>query len=127
MKLTRRQTLVAGGLLAASTALPALAKDKPKLRFSAVFSDQDIRAEMMKKFADAIKDDFDYQGYYGGTLFKQGTELVALQRGNLEMGNIAPQDYSKQMPEWSIVTAAYVVRDSDDLKKFFASEMGEDL
>lgn len=127
LNLTRRQTLVAGGLLAASTALPALAADKPKLRFSAVFSDQDIRAEMMKKFADSIKDDFDYQGYYGGTLFKQGTELVALQRGNLEMSNIAPQDFSKQMPEWSIVTAAYVFRDTDHLKKFFASEMGEGL
>jgi TRAP-type C4-dicarboxylate transport system substrate-binding protein len=127
MKLTRRQTLIAGGLLAASTGFPALAADKPKLRFSAVFSDQDIRAEMMKKFSDAIKDDFDYEGYYGGTLFKQGTELVALQRGNLEMSNIAPQDYSKQMPEWSIVTAAYVFRDTDHLKKFFASDMGEDL
>jgi tripartite ATP-independent transporter DctP family solute receptor len=127
LNLTRRQTLVAGGLLAASTALPALAADKPKLRFSAVFSDQDIRAEMMKKFSDAIKDDFDYEGYYGGTLFKQGTELVALQRGNLEMSNIAPQDFSKQMPEWSIVTAAYVFRDTDHLKKFFASEMGEEL
>jgi tripartite ATP-independent transporter DctP family solute receptor len=127
LNLTRRQTLVAGGLLAASTALPALAADKPKLRFSAVFSDQDIRAEMMKKFSDSMKDDFDYQGYYGGTLFKQGTELVALQRGNLEMSNIAPQDFSKQMPEWSIVTAAYVFRDTDHLKKFFAGEMGEDL
>jgi tripartite ATP-independent transporter DctP family solute receptor len=127
VNLTRRQTLIAGGLLAASTALPALAADKPKLRFSAVFSDQDIRAEMMKKFSDAIKDDFDYEGYYGGTLFKQGTELVALQRGNLEMSNIAPQDFSKQMPEWSIVTAAYVFRDTDHLKKFFASEMGQDL
>jgi TRAP-type C4-dicarboxylate transport system substrate-binding protein len=31
------------------------------------------------------------------------------------------------MPEWSIVTAAYVFRDTDHLKKFFASEMGEDL
>jgi TRAP-type C4-dicarboxylate transport system substrate-binding protein len=127
LNLTRRQTLIAGGLLAASTGFPALAADKPKLRFSAVFSDQDIRAEMMKKFADSVKDDFDYQGYYGGTLFKQGTELVALQRGNLEMGNIAPQDYSKQMPEWSIVTAAYVFRDTDHLKKFFASELGEGL
>jgi tripartite ATP-independent transporter DctP family solute receptor len=127
VNLTRRQTLIAGGLLAASTALPALAADKPKLRFSAVFSDQDIRAEMMKKFSDAIKDDFDYEGYYGGTLFKQGTELVALQRGNLELSNIAPQDFSKQMPEWSIVTAAYVFRDTDHLKKFFASKMGEDL
>jgi TRAP-type C4-dicarboxylate transport system substrate-binding protein len=127
LTLTRRQTLVAGSVLAASAALPALAADKPKLRFSAVFSDQDIRAEMMKKFSDAIKEDFDYEGYYGGTLFKQGTELVALQRDNLELSNIAPQDFSKQMPEWSIVTAAYVFRDTDHLTKFFASEMGEDL
>ena len=62
-----------------------------------MFSEQDIRAEMMKMFADAIKDDFTYEGYYGGNLFKQGTELVAIQRGNLEMGNIAPQDISKQI------------------------------
>src|SRR3546814_17414966 len=73
---------------------------KPTLRFSAGFSEQDIRAEMMKMFADAIKGDFAFEGYYGGTLFKQGTELVALQRGNLEMGNIAPQDISKQIPAW---------------------------
>ena len=69
-----------------------------------MFSEQDIRAEMMKLFADAIKDDFAFEPYYGGTLFKQGTELVALQRGNLEMGNIAPQDISNQIPAWSIVT-----------------------
>ena len=31
-----------------------------------------------------------------GTLFKQGTELVALQRDNLEIGNIAPQDISSR-------------------------------
>ena len=99
---TRREFLIATGLLGAAMAGPALAQDKPKLRFSAVFSEQDIRAEMMKMFADAIKDDFVFEGYYGGNLFKQGTELVALQRGNLEMGNIAPQDISKQIPAWSV-------------------------
>ena len=36
---------------------------------------------MMKRFAEDIKADFALQPYYGGTLFKQGTELVALQRG----------------------------------------------
>ena len=40
-------------------------------------------------------------------LFKQGTELVALQRDNLEIGNIAPQDISKQMAAWSVLTSAY--------------------
>ncbi|GAB4191442.1 MAG: TRAP transporter substrate-binding protein DctP [Thalassobaculales bacterium] len=124
---TRRRFLAGTGVLAAAAALPgrpALAQAKPKLRFSAVFSEQDIRAEMMKMFAESIKDDFVFEGYYGGNLFKQGTELVALQRGNLEMGNIAPQDISKQIPEWSIVTAAYLFRDADHLNKFFASDLG---
>jgi len=81
----------------------------------------------MKKFADAIADDFTFEGYYGGNLFKQGTELVALQRGNLEMGNIAPQDISKQIPAWSIVTAGYLFRDAAHVKKFFNSEPGIEL
>jgi len=92
-----------------------------------VFSEQDIRAEMMKMFAEAIKDDFTFEGYYGGNLFKQGTELVAIQRGNLEMGNIAPQDISKQIPAWSILTAAYLFRDAAHLKTFFDSEHGAEF
>ena len=124
---TRRGFLIGTGLAAAATAFPAFAQDKPKLRFSAVFSEQDIRAEMMKMFADAIKDDFAFEGYYGGNLFKQGTELVALQRGNLEMGNIAPQDISNQIPAWSIVTAGYLFRDAAHVKSFFSSEAGAEL
>jgi len=61
------------------------------------------------------------------TLFKQGTELVALQRDNLEMGNIAPQDFSKQVPAWSILTSAYLFRDADHLNKFFASDLGAQM
>src|SRR4029453_3955412 len=122
MRATRRDFLIGTGLIAAAVPFRALAQDKPKLRFSAVFSEQDIRAEMMKQFAEGIKDDFAFEGYYGGTLFKQGTELVALQRGNLEMGNIAPQDISKQVPAWSVVTSAYLFRDAAHLKTFFGSE-----
>ncbi|KAB2870721.1 MAG: C4-dicarboxylate ABC transporter [Bauldia sp.] len=124
---TRRSVLMAAGLLASAAAFPALAQDKPKLRFSAVFSEQDIRADMMKMFAEEIAGDFAFEGYYGGVLFKQGTELVALQRGNLEMGNIAPQDVSNQVPEWSILTSAYLFRDAGHLKTFFDSEPGEEM
>ncbi|KRE12496.1 C4-dicarboxylate ABC transporter [Bosea sp. Root483D1] len=122
----RRALLAAGGALAL-TGGAAFAQGKTNLRFSAVFSEQDIRAEMMKRFAEAIKDDFTLQPYYGGNLFKQGTELVAMQRNNLEMGNIAPQDVSNQIPAWSIVTSAYLFRDADHLKKAFASDVGRDL
>jgi TRAP-type transport system periplasmic protein len=127
--LTRRSLIAAGAMLmaAASLAPIAAAQDKPALRFSAVFSEQDIRAKMMQMFGEAIASDFKLQPYYGGTLFKQGTELVALQRGNLEMGNIAPQDIANQIPEWSILSSAYLFRDADHLKKFFASDLGQQM
>ncbi|HUE45152.1 MAG TPA: C4-dicarboxylate ABC transporter, partial [Aestuariivirgaceae bacterium] len=84
---TRRSLMAAGAmLLAAGISTAAIAQDKPTLRFSAVFSDQDIRARMMEQFTEAVADDFTVEVYHGGTLFSQGTELVALQRGNLEMG-----------------------------------------
>ena len=128
MRLTRRFMLAAAMSVAlAGGANHASAQDKIELNFSAVFSQQDIRAEMMKKFAEAIGDDFAFNGYYGGTLFKQGTELVALQRGNLEMGNIAPQDIANQVPAWSVLTSAYLFRDADHLRAFFNSEVGRDI
>ena len=123
--LTRRAVLVGSLLLAA--AMPVLAQAKPVLRFSAVFSDQDIRAEMMNLFSAQIAEDFTFEPYYGGTLFKQGTELVALQRGNLEMGNIAPQDISNQIPAWSVLTSAYLFRDAAHLRTFFDSEVGAEF
>jgi TRAP-type C4-dicarboxylate transport system substrate-binding protein len=122
---TRRAVLLGGLMLAA--AMPAIAQDKPVLRFSAVFSEQDIRAEMMGMFAGQIVDDFTLEPYYGGNLFKQGTELVALQRGNLEMGNIAPQDISNQIPAWSVLTSAYLFRDAAHLRTFFDSDVGAEF
>jgi tripartite ATP-independent transporter DctP family solute receptor len=127
--MNRRLLMAAGAaLLAWSAGSPALAQAPANLRFSAVFSEQDIRAEMMKRFGEEVKaQGFNLQPYYGGTLFKQGTELVAMQRGNLEMGNIAPQDISNQIPAWSIVTSAYLFRDADHLKKVFAGDVGQQL
>jgi tripartite ATP-independent transporter DctP family solute receptor len=124
-KITRRAVL-AGGLLLASAAA-SQAQDVPTLRFSAVVSEQDIRADMMKQLAEAVKDDAKLELYFGGTLFKQGTELVALQRGNLEMGNIAPQDIANQVPAWSLLTAGYLFRDAAHLKKVFESDVGTEM
>ncbi|MBJ3785288.1 TRAP transporter substrate-binding protein DctP [Devosia sediminis] len=125
ISLSRRALMVGGLLLAA--AFPAMAQDKPVLRFSAVFTEQDIRAEMMNLLASQVVDTATIETYLGGNLFKQGTELVALQRGNLEMGNIAPQDISNQIPAWSLLTSAYLFRDAAHLRTFFDSELGEEF
>ena len=129
-RIQRRATLFGAlALLAATAFVPAIAmaQDKPVLRFSAVFSEQDIRAEMMKQFGEGVGGFATLEPYYGGNLFKQGTELVALQRGNLEMGNIAPQDVSNQIPAWSILTSGYLFRDAAHLRAFFDSEIGAEF
>jgi tripartite ATP-independent transporter DctP family solute receptor len=125
---TRRSVLAAGTAAATIAAAPAVfAQAKPKLRCAAVFSDQDIRAEAFRMFGKEVSDRYDFEGYFGGTLFKQGTELVAMQRVNLEMANVAPQDISKQIPAWSLLTAAYLFRDADHLKKTFDGEVGAEF
>jgi TRAP-type C4-dicarboxylate transport system substrate-binding protein len=122
--INRRSALKAGAALAACAALPVRAQAKPTLRFAAVFSDKDIRADMIRMLAKDIEGDFKLEPFLNATMFKQGTELVALQRDNLEMGNIAPQDISKQIPAWTLLTSAYLFRDANHLSSFWSSDLG---
>jgi TRAP-type transport system periplasmic protein len=126
--ISRRSVLAAGtSALAFGAAYPAFGQDKQKLRFSSAFTETDPRADAYKSFAAAIKDDFDFEAYWGNTLFKQGTELVALQRDNLDLCNLAPADISKQIPAWSLMTSAYLFRDADHMKKTFKSDVGREF
>jgi TRAP-type transport system periplasmic protein len=127
---TRRSALAgaaAVGLAAATSSKQAAAQAKRKLRFSSAFTEQDLRGEAYKSFAANVRDEFDFEPYWGNTLFKQGTELVALQRGNLEMCNLSPFDISKQVPAWSLMTSAYLFRDAAHLKQVFQSDVGKEF
>ena len=127
-QITRRTLMAAGAsALAVGATQTSFAQTKPKMRFSCAFPETDLRAEGYKAFAAATKDDFDFEPYWSNTLFKQGTELVALQRENLELCNLAPADISKQIPAWSLMTSAYLFRDYDHLKKTFASDVGKEF
>lgn len=129
MYLINRRQVVASGIsmLALGSASAAQAQGKPKLRFSCAFPETDLRAEGFKALAAAMKEDFDFEPYWLNALFKQGTELVALQRDNLELCNLAPADISKQVPAWSLMTSAYLFRDYDHLNKTFKSDVGQDF
>ena len=50
-----------------------------------------------------------------------------MQRDNLEMGNISPQDISKQVPARSLLTSAYLFRDAAHLNKIFYSPLGAEM
>ena len=123
----RRSVLKAGAALASAPLVPAWGQDRPTLRVAAVFSDKDIRADMLRMLAKEIERDFRLELFLGGTLFKQATELVAVQRDNLEIGDVSPQDISKQLPAWSVLTSAYLFRDANHVHAFFASDVGTQM
>ncbi|TAM39242.1 MAG: C4-dicarboxylate ABC transporter [Burkholderiaceae bacterium] len=126
--ISRRTVLQTGASALALAGTPPLwAQGTMKMRLSTAFTEQDLRSDAYKAFGAAMKGDFQLEPYWGNTLFKQGTELVALQRGNLEMANLAPQDISKQLPAWSLLTSAYLFRDVAHLQKTFKSDIGREF
>jgi TRAP-type C4-dicarboxylate transport system substrate-binding protein len=113
-----------GALLAAGAGAQPAAKIN--LRFSDVTTADAPRSQaLVNIFTKEVGDEFVFQPYFGGTLFKQGTELVAVQRGNLEMALLPPSDFAAQLPAFDILGAAYVVRDAAHLDRLFRSEVGQ--
>ncbi len=114
MKLTRRIAMAAvlsAGIVAAAGA--AVAQSKLELRLSSVNSETDQRAvALIQKFGPAVADFADFKPSWGGTLFKQGTELEAISRGNLEMSISSAQELANFYPEFSVFSAGYLHRDA---------------
>jgi TRAP-type transport system periplasmic protein len=69
---------------------------------------------------------FDVQIHDSGTLFGQGTEVEAMQRGNLEVGLVSPQDIASLIPEYSIFTTGYLMRDPKHLDAVYDGEIGKE-
>jgi tripartite ATP-independent transporter DctP family solute receptor len=120
-------TLVAGsalGLGAGST----FAQDKITLRLSSPATPTDQRAVALTGvFAPAVADFATFEPHWNATLFKQGTELEAIARGNLEMSITSPQELATIIPKWSIFTAGYLLRDAEHQKKVFESPLLDDM
>jgi tripartite ATP-independent transporter DctP family solute receptor len=117
--------------LATLTTLPALAQSKALLRISTPAVPDDWHAKMWTVFKESLSKsapgEFDVQINLNGTLFKQGTEPTAMARGNLELTSLSAQDIAKLVPEFSIFTAGYVVRDPAHQQKVFNGPIGAEL
>jgi len=124
--LSRRGVLAgAAGLgLAGAFSVPATAQQKVLLRLSSPATPTDQRAlGLISKFGPAVASFAEFQPHWNATLFKQGTELEAIARGNLEMSIASAQELATIFPQWSIFTAGYLLRDADHQKKVFASDV----
>lgn len=99
------------------------AAEKVKLRMSTPASATDQRSVALAEvFGPAVAEFATYEPHYNATLFKQGTELEAIARGNLEMSITSAQELATIFPEFSIFTAGYLHRDAEHQKKVFAAE-----
>jgi tripartite ATP-independent transporter DctP family solute receptor len=98
------------------------AAGKILLRLSSPASETDQRAVALTGvFAPAVAGFATFEPHWNATLFKQGTELEAISRGNLEMSITSAQELATIFPDWSIFTAGYLLRDAEHQKKVFAS------
>lgn len=126
--LDRRSLLAGAACLTALGAGSAKAQEKPILRLSSPATATDQRAiAMTEKFGPAVADFATFQPHWNATLFKQGTEIEAIARGNLEMSIASAQELATIIPGWSIFTAGYLLRDAEHQKKVFASGVMDDL
>ncbi len=131
MTFTRRATLAAAAAIALSGVAPAFAADPIKLRISTPAVESDWHAKMLTVFKDevesALPGEVNVEIHLNATLFKQGTEPAAMQRGNLDMAMISAQDIAKQIPAWSVFTAGYLIRDPEHQKAVFRGEIGQEF
>ena len=131
VKIDRRVMLgaTAGLVLAAGLAAgSAMAQDKVTLRLSTPATPTDQRSVALAEvFAPAVADFASFEPHYNATLFKQGTELEAIARGNLEMSITSAQELATIYPEWSIFTAGYLLRDAEHQKNVFESGIMDEM
>ncbi|RYX92417.1 MAG: DctP family TRAP transporter solute-binding subunit [Comamonadaceae bacterium] len=131
--LLRRSLIAAASALALAGAIApaAHAQSKVVLRVSTPAVPDDWHAKMWTVFKESLDKsapgEFDVQINLNASLFKQGTEPAAMARGNLELSSISAFDIAKLVPEFSIFTAGYIIRDPDHQQKVFNGPIGTEL
>ncbi|WP_029354349.1 DctP family TRAP transporter solute-binding subunit [Bosea sp. 117] len=127
-----RRTVLAGaaGVIAAPFVARLAHAAGKAIRISTPGADAEWQSKALVKFKEALEKEapgaFDVQIHFNGTLFGQGTEIEAMQRGNLEVGMISPQDIAELIPEYSIFTTGYLMRDAKHLDAVYDGEIGKE-
>ena len=119
--------LVLAAAVAASA--PAQAQNKVLLRFSTAAPPPDFLSKSLERFKEeadkAAPEQFEIRLHPGSSLFRQGTEVPAIQRGNLELSTMTTFEVAQQVPEWGFFNRAFLFRDWDHVAKVMSGPIGE--
>lgn len=129
MTIVRRIALTAALLAATALAAPAFAATQ--IRASTASPDQSPLSDAFrlieKRMEDAHPGEIDFSVHTASSLFRQGTELPAMQRGNLEMASPVTFEIEAQLPEYGVFSSGYVFRDPAHMLAVFNGPIGEEF
>ena len=105
------------------------AQDKILLRFSTAAPPPDFLSKSLERFKEevdkAAPNQFEVRVHAGSSLFRQGTEVPAIQRGNLELSTMTTFEVAQQIAEWGFFNRAFLFRDWDHATKVMNGSIGE--
>ncbi|QQM29781.1 sialic acid TRAP transporter substrate-binding protein SiaP [Martelella lutilitoris] len=127
-----KKSLIAKALLCSVfIAAPALAQDPIELKMTVPSVPTDLHTKALHVFAEEIEKEmpgaFDVQIYDSGSLFGQGADLDALQRGNAEMTYVSYQLIADALPQYGLLTAGYLFQSPEHYRAFLASDIGTEF
>nr|WP_106780592.1 DctP family TRAP transporter solute-binding subunit [Lysinibacillus timonensis] len=101
------------------------------IRFSHVVGEDTPKGMAARKFAELIKERsngyIEVQVFSNGTLYKDGEELNALSRGDIQLIAPAISKLTKYVPEISVFDLPYAFNTLDEVHEFAQSEKGQEL
>jgi tripartite ATP-independent transporter DctP family solute receptor len=120
-----------GGAVALSlrlTTRAARAADPVTLRFSASSPPSDFLSLAMATFKSEVERTTGgrvlVETYPGNLLFRQGTEIAAIQRGTLQMSTGTTFELAELVPEYGLFSRAYLLHDYAHLRRVFDGPIG---
>jgi tripartite ATP-independent transporter DctP family solute receptor len=99
------------------------------LRFSSAAPPSDFLAKSIETFKAEVEKanaGIKVESYPASTLFRQGTEVPALQRGNLEMSTMTTFEVAQQIPEVGFFNRGYLFRDYEHMRHVMYGPIGEE-
>jgi tripartite ATP-independent transporter DctP family solute receptor len=127
-----RRHVMTGGISATAMGIASRgrAQSPVQIRISTAAPPSDFLTKalnQLKADVDQANVGLDVSVHPASTLFKQGTEVPALQRGNLEMSTMTSFEVAQQVPELGYFNRAYLLRDYDQLRRVFDGPIGDDF
>jgi tripartite ATP-independent transporter DctP family solute receptor len=128
--MTTRRTFIAGAMAGTLVGLSgrARAQGATQIRISTAAPPSDFLSralEQIKSEVTAANVGLNVSVHPASTLFKQGTEVPAMQRGNLEMSTMTTFEVAQQVPPLGLFNRGYLFKDYAHIRRVFDGPIGE--